>query len=192
MQHNVPGQHGRPPYSTVIQPRAPRCSDQDPGCRGWAVAHRSGPVSLSLCLCLYLSMSSLYWVPSEASLSHGHYPRGCPKRSGHSCTATLVGTSGVHLGSCGGSRKKTQIAPSCPTPDTLPGWILPCLHVDSTILRGGRQLPTSLPSGGDTLPAAPLHLLCLLTNDVYRMKDEKHISSVWLDKNEYVHVKYSG
>ena len=89
--------------------------------------HRSGPVSVSLSQSLSLSLSpmwSLCWVPSQSSLSHGHYLSRCPKRSRYSCTAPSVGASGVPwateptCGNCG-SPGRGQLSKA--QPPTTPG-----------------------------------------------------------------------
>ena len=163
MQRNIPGQQGQPPYSSVIQPRAHQRCGRDLGCRGWNVAseqpavHRSGPVSVSLSQSLSLSLSpmwSLCWVPSQSSLSHGHYLSRCPKRSRYSCTEPQESHGPQSPpGELWEPRERSTV--QSPTPDhprtRLPGQIPSCLQVASTILRVGGQFPTSLPSGCDTL-----------------------------------------
>ena len=131
-QHNVPGHQGQPPYSAGIQLKAPQPigKDQDAETGTWPLNNLlhsdqalSLFLSLSLSLCLYLPVWSLCWVPSESSLSHGHYLSRCPKRSGHSCMASSMGALGVPwtIESIWGAVGDPRRGWPCQSPTPVPG-----------------------------------------------------------------------
>lgn len=146
-QCNVPRQQGWLPYSAATQPRAPQHGSQAPGCKAgmWPLndlvcTGQALSMFLSFSLCLYLPMWYLFWVSSESSLSHGHYPSNCSKRSGCSSRPLLWEPKESH-----GPQKEVDHpqAPHLRPRTQLPGQILSSLHTASTICKAGGQLPIS-------------------------------------------------
>ena len=154
--------------------------------------HRPGPVSVSLSQSVSVSIT-----PCGPSAGCPQNP-ACHMDTTHAGVAREVGIAAQHPrwkpqdfhgsqsppGELWGPRRRSTISkPHSDLRTQLSGQVLSCLHMDFTIHRVGRQ-PLTSSSIWSWHPPAPLHLPCLLTNDVYRPRDEKHSSSAGLDRNE--------